>query len=281
MSEKNFDYKISGGDIVVSCENFDLSQTLDCGQAFRFAPGESGKWTGFAKNKKLTVFEKDGKFIFENTSEADFLGFWFDYFDFATDYSEVKKSFSADPVLSSAMKFGGGIRILRQDSFEALISFIMSQNNNIPRIKGMLTRFSEVYGGFPEPSDVANSDLKTLEPVRAGFRGKYILSAAKAVADGVVNLAELKTAPLEISRQNLMKISGVGPKVAECVLLYGCGRKECFPVDVWIKRVLEEFYPNGFMFSDSPFAGVAQQYLFYYVRNIKSNVNHPKVMIES
>jgi N-glycosylase/DNA lyase len=267
MGEKNFDYKINGSDIIVNCDNFDLSATLDCGQAFRFAQNASGKWTGFALEKALTVYEKDGKCIFENVSEADFLNFWYNYFDFGTDYSEIKSEFSSDPVLNEAMKIGGGIRILRQDTFETLISFIMSQNNNIPRIKGMLTRFTEIFGGFPSPSDIALAPPDTLAPVRAGFRAKYIIAAAAAVNSGLVDLEKLKTAPVNECRESLMKISGVGPKVAECVLLFGCGRKECFPVDVWIKRALERFYPNGFPFAASPFAGVAQQYLFYYCRN--------------
>jgi N-glycosylase/DNA lyase len=167
------------------------------------------------------------------------------------------------------MKVGGGIRILRQDTFETLISFIMSQNNNIPRIKGMLTRFTESYGGFPEPSDVALSPPEKLAPVRAGFRAKYITAAAKAVYSDEVSLEVLLTAPLEQCRKSLMSICGVGPKVAECVLLFGSGRKECFPVDVWIKRALERFYPDGFPFTDSAFAGVAQQYLFYRYRGEK------------
>jgi N-glycosylase/DNA lyase len=267
MSEKNFDYKVSGSDIIVTCDNFDLSATLDCGQAFRFSRDATGKWTGYAKNKALTVYEKNGKCIFENVSEKEFTDFWFDYFDFATDYSEIKAEFSADPVLREAMKIGGGIRIMRQDTFETLISFIMSQNNNIPRIKGMLSRFTENFGGFPDPSDMAGVTIETLAPVRAGFRAKYIIAAANAVNSGLIDLAKLKTAPVSECRESLMKINGVGPKVADCVLLFGCGRKECFPVDVWIKRALERFYPNGFPFAASTYAGVAQQYLFYYCRN--------------
>jgi N-glycosylase/DNA lyase len=269
MAEKNFEYKIAGNDIFVACDNFDLAATLDCGQAFRFAKDASGKWRGASKNKTLTVYEKNGGCVFENTSEFDFKNYWFNYFDFGTDYSEIKKSFAADPVLADAMKIGGGIRILRQDTFETLISFIMSQNNNIPRIKGMLSRFTESYGGFPAAGDVALSDPERLTPVRAGFRAKYIMAAAKAVHSGAVSLEKLHTAPIDECRKSLMSINGVGPKVAECVLLFGCGRKECFPVDVWIKRALAKFYPNGFPFADSAFAGVAQQYLFFRYRGEK------------
>jgi N-glycosylase/DNA lyase len=260
-----FDYKIAGSGIVVSCLDFDLAQTLDCGQAFRFCE-TAGKWTGAALNKTLSVYEKDGSFVFENTTEADFLSFWYNYFDFATDYEEIKKSLSADRTMSEAISAGGGIRILKQDGFEALISFIMSQNNNIPRIKGMLTRFVECFGGFPAPEQVADSEAGKLASVRAGFREKYILAAAKAVAAGAVDFSFLQNAPIEDCRKMLTAINGVGPKVAECVLLFGCGRFECFPVDVWIKRVIAEFYPDGFPFIDSPYAGVAQQYLFYWRR---------------
>jgi N-glycosylase/DNA lyase len=270
MINSRFDYKTDGSGIVVSCPDFSLEETLDCGQAFRFSRDCSGKWTGAAQNKPITLYEKDGSFVFENISEAEFLSFWYDYFDFATDYSEIKKALSADPTMKEAICSGGGIRILRQNGFETLISFIMSQNNNIPRIKGMLSRFTESYGGFPAPEDVVNAAEK-ITPVRAGFREKYILAAAAAVADGTVDFGFLQNpdSPAEECRKMLTAVSGVGPKVAECVLLFGCGRKECFPVDVWIKRVLERFYPGGFPFIDSPFAGVAQQYLFYWARGRK------------
>jgi N-glycosylase/DNA lyase len=271
MINSRFDYKKDGSGIVVSCPDFSLGETLDCGQAFRFSEDCSGKWTGAALNKPLSVYEKDGFFVFEDTTEADFLSFWYKYFDFETDYSEIKKVLSADPIMKEAAEAGGGIRILRQDCFETLISFIMSQNNNIPRIKGMLSRYVESYGGFPSPSEAAQSGKEKIAPVRAGFREKYILAAAEAAADGTVDFEFLQNpdSPVPECRKMLTAISGVGPKVAECVLLFGCGRKECFPVDVWIKRVLEQFFPNGFPFLDSPFAGVAQQYLFYWARGKK------------
>ncbi|MDR0992043.1 MAG: DNA-3-methyladenine glycosylase 2 family protein [Ruminococcus sp.] len=269
MINSRFDYKIQGSGIAVSCPDFDLSQTLDCGQAFRFSLS-SGKWTGAALNKTLSVYEKDGTFVFENTTEADFLSFWYKFFDFETDYSEIKKEFLSDPTMNEAIKAGSGIRILRQDGFETLISFIMSQNNNIPRIKGMLSRFVESFGGFPTPGEVADSGKEKLAPVRAGFREKYILAAARAAADGAVDFGFLQNAgsPIDECRKMLTAISGVGPKVADCVLLFGCGKKESFPLDVWIKRILKHYYPDGFPFIDSPNAGVAQQYLFYWGREL-------------
>ncbi len=266
------DYTVNGSDILVHEEDFDLDETLDCGQAFRWKKVDSDcecTYTGRFLNDALTVSQLgSGDFIFHDTTEEDFLGKWYGYFDFATDYSELKRQFSEDETLSKACSFAGGIRLLRQDSWECLISFIISQNNNIPRIKGIIDRLCGNYSGlFPKPEQLATETPDSLAYLRSGFRAKYICDAADKVCSGAADLAAVAEAPIDDARAALKAIKGVGPKVAECVLLFGMHRVEAFPVDVWIKRVLAEYYPNGFPEFAKENAGIAQQYLFHYIRN--------------
>ncbi len=265
------DYFVKNNDIILNEKDFDLDETLDCGQAFRWKKIESDylcTYEGSFFNDNLRISEiSKGTFVFHNVSESDFLGKWVDYFDLNTDYTELKKLFSEDETLSRACEFAGGIRLLRQNSWECLISFIISQNNNIPRIKGIIDRLCENYGGFPTAQQMRGVTADDLSYLRSGFRGKYLSDAAECVNSGVINLADIATAPIDEAREALKKIKGVGPKVAECVLLFGMHRTEAFPVDVWIKRVLAEYYPNGFPDFAKENAGIAQQYLFHYIRN--------------
>lgn len=265
------DYSVKNNDIIVCEKDLNLDETLDCGQAFRWKKINSDylcTYTGSFINDSLTVSQTaDDTFIFHDTSEADFLSKWLNYFDFNTDYSELKKQFSEDETLSKACKFAGGIRLLRQNSWECLISFIISQNNNIPRIKGIIERLCDNYGGFPTALQMLEETPDSLSYLRSGFRAKYLCDAAYCVNSGKIDLNDIASAPIAKARETLKKIKGVGPKVAECVLLFGMHRTEAFPVDVWIKRVLEEYYPNGFPEFAKGNAGIAQQYLFHYIRN--------------
>lgn len=265
----------NGSNLLIIPEDiFNLPQTLDCGQAFRWEQTEDNKWHGVVKGTPLTVYETADGIVFENTDEEKFNTIWKDYFDFDTDYEKIRESFSSDLYLSRAMDFCGGIRLLKQEPWEALCSFIISQNNNIPRIKGIISRLCEAFGdnlgngdfSFPDAERLAKMTPEELAPLRAGFRAKYIVDAARKVASGEVPLYELKKLSLEGGLNSLMKITGVGPKVASCALLYGCGKKDAFPIDVWVKKILQELYPDGFPFEDSPYKGVAQQYLFHYRR---------------
>jgi N-glycosylase/DNA lyase len=240
-------FKSENGNILVECPGFDLETTLNCGQSFR----------RHVDCEQLP----DGRVILKNISEDEFLTKWDIYFDFNRDYETIKSEFISDTTLAKAIDFCGGIRILKQDSWEALISFIISQNNNIPRIKLIIDRFITHFGHFPTPQDL----LSDISFAKTGFREKYLKSAAMSNID----LEAVEKMPTENVRQELMKIKGVGPKVAECTLLYGFGRLECFPRDVWINRVLKEFYPDGFPYINHPYAGVAQQFLFHYIRNLK------------
>lgn len=265
--------KTSGGFLILRPEHFSLAETLDCGQAFRWEKLGDGSWRGAAFDKELILRETEDTIFFKTASYDDF-AMWVNYFDLERDYGEIQKNFSSDGHLKKAMDFCGGIRILRQDTWEALCSFIISQNNNIPRIKGIISRLCESFGkkigdslySFPSAEILAKLTAEDLAGLRAGFRAKYIIDAAQKVKSGEVNLEKLSAVPIEEARQELMKIKGVGPKVAECTLLYGAGRLDAFPVDVWVKRLLGEFYPDGFPFEGSEFAGIAQQYLFHYRR---------------
>lgn len=268
------DYKVTDAGVIVSEPDLDLDETLDCGQAFRWKKISSDfqcTYQGKFLDYDLIVSQiKNGEFLFHGVDEEDFLIRWKDYFDFDTDYSELKKSFSEDETLSKACRFAGGIRLLRQNSWECLISFIISQNNNIPRIKGIIDRLCDMYGGrFPRAAELSACTADDLATLRSGFRAKYICDAAAKTAAGVTDLTKIATMPIEEARTELKKICGVGPKVAECVLLFGMHRTEAFPVDVWIKRVLERYYPGGFPENLKENAGIAQQYLFHYIRSLE------------
>lgn len=261
-------YEAIQGDIVLYQEDFDLAQTLDCGQAFRWKCDENGIWSGYYLDRYLELYhKKENVIVFKNTSEEDFLNIWSVYFDLDTDYSVLKKRFSEDDILKNACDFAGGIRLLRQDSWEALCSFIISQNNNIPRIKGIISRMCEKYDGFPSPEALAKETPESLAFLRAGFRAGYIIDAVQKVLSGETDLDSIRKMPYEEAKKQLMKIKGVGPKVADCVLLFGMYRTEAFPVDVWIKKVMANFYPDGMPECTKGYEGIAQQYLFHYARN--------------
>lgn len=253
---------------------FELADILDCGQSFRWKPEAQDTYTGFAQERFLRISKQGSTVLFHNISMEDFEGFWRNYFDLDRDYGDLQELFMQDPVMAKAVAFAPGIRVLRQHSWEALCSFILSQNNNIIRIKGLVERLCENFGkpidqgfGFPAPQALAQLDVEDLAPVRSGFRAKYVIDAARRVSGGELDLTEVYSLPLEEARSQLQQIHGVGPKVADCALLYGFGRAEVIPMDVWMKRALAGLYPEGFPDKLRPWAGLAQQYLFHYVRN--------------
>lgn len=268
------EYRSEKGNIILYQEDFNLDETLDCGQAFRWerADEEDGRCTynGFFLDKPLKISEaEESCFILYNTSEEEFLTVWKDYFDLDTDYGKIKQRLSADDTLKKACEFGGGIRLLKQDSWECICSFIISQNNNIPRIKGIISRLCEHYGHFPSAAEMASETVESLEYLRSGFRAKYLIDAAVKTASGEIDLSEIEKMDIQQARQKLMTVKGIGPKVAECVLLFGMYRTEAFPVDIWIKRVMEKYYPDGLPSFTEGIEGIAQQYLFHYIRNLK------------
>lgn len=263
-------------------QQFDLAQTLDCGQAFRWERTEEpDTWQGIASGRALKITQRDGSHILD-CSREEFESFWKSYFDLEEDYDGIRNRLcTLSPVLKEASSYAPGIRILRQDPWEALCSFIFSQNNNIPRIKGIIGRFCMLLGektpagySFPSPKDVAGCTPEDLAPVRSGFRAKYVIAAARKLVEEPDFLEEVRRLPLDQARARLMEIRGVGPKVAECALLYGFHRTECFPLDVWMKRVMTCLLPCCKPEDFGADAGIAQQYLFHYSRM------HPELFSE-
>ncbi|WP_099205039.1 DNA-3-methyladenine glycosylase family protein [Scatolibacter rhodanostii] len=256
---------------------FDLEQTLNCGQSFRWKEIEKTEeysiWEGIAFGRLLQIRQDEDELTFF-CSQQDYETVWYDYFDLAVNYEEMRETLAkqSEP-LKEATKFAPGIRILRQDAWEALASFLFSQNNNIPRIKGIIERFAELCGEpidggftFPAVETVAKMTVKDLEPIRAGFRAKYIIAAARAIVESKVDLQAIREKDIHFGRYELQKIHGVGPKVAECTLLYGFHKTEAFPLDVWMKRAMNKLFPGKSPEEFGKHAGLAQQYIFHYSR---------------
>lgn len=253
---------------------FDLKNTFECGQCFRWNENADGSYSGIVGNKYARIF-RDGEFIvIENSSESDYLNIWKNYFDLDLCYDDIRKEIvSLDDRLKCAVDSIDGIRILNQYPWEALCSFIISQNNNIPRIKGIVERLCENFGDetenghtFPSAEKISVLTVDDLAPLRAGFRARYIIDAAKKVSSGSVDLESMREKPIEDCRKELMTITGVGAKVAECTLLYGLHRLEAFPIDVWMKKALATLF-NGISPENlGQYAGIAQQYIFHYSR---------------
>ena len=262
----HMDIIASGNDIKLHQPDLDLDMTLDCGQAFRWERLSPGVYKGFAGKRPLTIEQRDDStFVFKDTSMDD-MAFWADYFDLERDYGSIKERFSEDEVLSRACEYGHGIRILKQDREETLLSFIISQNNNIPRIKLIISRLCGMYGGFPTAYEMRDASEDILAPLKAGFRTRYLLDCIRRINSGETDLDAISLMDSESAAKELMEIKGVGAKVAACTLLFGFNRLEVCPVDVWIRRVLEKCYPNGLPPCTKGFEGIAQQYLFYYFR---------------
>lgn len=263
----------SDGVHIKSCECADISLIFDCGQAFRFNKNCRGNWQGVAFGKRLEISQNADEIVLINSTESEYNNIWKDYFDFSRDYDKALELFEGDELLEKSRKENYGIRLLRQEPWETLCSFIISQNNNIPRIKGIIDRLCENFGeeiengiySFPDVQVIANLEPEELAPIRAGFRNKYIIDAARKVASGEVDLNALYDMSIQQAQAELLKIKGVGVKVAQCVLLFAYGKADAFPVDVWVKRVMT-LYPDGLPEQVAPVRGIAQQYLFHYIR---------------
>ncbi len=279
---------------------FDINKIFDCGQSFRFDRVENSRheveFAGIAHGKYVS-FAADGDTLYiYNSTVEEYEGIWKNYLALDENYEEINAeilSLSSNKSLGDAIERSCGIRILRQEAWEALCSFIISQNNNIPRIKkliaalclathggeglaeGMQGHIAQAHsecGGnfasFPTPHEVLSLGVEGLRDLKMGFRAKYIYDAAQKVVSGEVDLDFVRNADSTAKAEShLLQISGVGPKVAACALLFGFNRLDAFPVDVWIKRVIEKYFDEGFSPATlGKYAGIAQQYLFYYER---------------
>ncbi len=254
--------------------DLDLSQTLDCGQCFRWTEQPDGAFSGVAFGKSVTARTENDSLLIDGADESD-RELWRSYFDLDTDYTRIRAELSClHPVLKEAASYASGIRILRQEPFETLCTFIISQNNNIPRIKGIVGRLCENFGEplpdgsftFPSAKTLCKLTVEDLAPLRAGFRARYLVDASRKVSSGEVDLELCRSAPYQDARAELMKITGVGVKVADCTLLFGMHRVEAFPVDVWMKRALETLFPEMTPSDFGEYGGIAQQYIFHFSR---------------
>lgn len=262
-------------DIIVSeIDCLDLELTLDCGQAFRWIREPDGSWSGVASGVYLNIYKSGDDFVFKNTSKESFENVWVHYFDLDKDYAKICKTLKQDSLISKTIDDYYGIRILNQDSWEALCSFVISQQNNIKRIKGIIDRLCRLYGdevesgwySFPSAQRLSQLSVEDFEVLGTGYRAKYLKSLADGVACGEIDLQKIKALSLDDARRELLKIYGVGIKVANCALLFGFEFYDAFPVDVWMKRVME-YYPNGLPQCFDGIGGIAQQYLFHWARN--------------
>lgn len=269
-------YKKVKNDIIVSGVTcLDLDLTLDCGQAFRWEKQADGSYSGVAGGYFLNLSKSEnGDLVFHDTDLKAFEDFWIHYFDLERDYAAICERLKGDRLLSSTIDTYYGIRILNQESWEALCSFVISQQNNIKRIKLIINRLCRAYGNdlgnghytFPDAQVLSKLRVEDFEALGTGYRAKYLERLAKGVADGSIDLNKIKALTLDEARKELLGIYGVGVKVANCALLFGFEFYGAFPVDVWMKRVME-YYPDGLPDCFKGIEGIAQQYLFHWARN--------------
>lgn len=267
--------KVKNDVVILDCCDFDLEKTFECGQCFRWNKQIDGSYTGVVNNKVVHIHKINDEIILKGTSIEDFNDLLENYFDLKTNYSNINKAICDMPFIGDACKYSAGIKILKQDPWEVLISFIISQNNNIPRIKNIINSFCKKFGKkiygeyftFPAVEDLKNITLNDLCELKCGFRDKYIIDAIEKIINREVILNDLYFMDVQEARERLMKIKGVGKKVADCTLLYGFSKMNCFPVDVWIKKVITKFFENGLPPIKKEYMGIVQQYIFYYVRS--------------
>lgn len=277
-------YKIVNNVINISGkEDFNIKDILECGQIFSFDK-QGDDYVVYSRDKCAKVVEsEDGYKILTDDSS-----YFENFFDLKTDYSKIKNTLKKEPILKGPIEFGGGIRILKQDLFETLISFIVSANNNIKRIQLILNRLRKslgkdmgTYHAFPTRESMLKKDETFFKDIGAGYRAGYLYKVIRQVdEEKFKEYDNLKTPEL---RNKLIKLSGVGPKVADCILLFGYGRKDVFPVDTWIAKMYNKYYEplenrekirEKLVEKFGNLAGFAQQYLFYFMRSFVGNNEH-------
>ncbi len=287
-----FEAYVKDNDVRVELDDvFSLSDTLTSGQTFRWVPHEDG-YIGVVGDKVCYVSQEGDEVVFHNCSYEEYESVWKSYFSFDTDYKSIRQALMYDSNVAGAMAYCGGIHIMRQPLWETVISFIISANNNIPRIMSIIERLSVKFGTliemdygefytFPTPQALANADIAEIRACGTGYRDEYIKRTAKAFEDGSFCGNELNGLSRLEARKALMKLHGVGAKVADCILLFSVGMEDAFPIDTWVKKIMCRLYAEG----ESPdtvsvrkleelaakqfprYAGYAQQVLFHYIRN--------------
>ena len=293
--------------IIKGVKNFNIKQILECGQCFRWQRVTDTDYIVVSNRRVIEIIQEDDEVIIHNTNMNDFKNIWENYFDLNTEYGPLKEELSKDELLKQAIEFGYGIRLLNQDPFEMVISFIISARNSIPSIMKTIKKISEKFGdeieykgeiyyAFPTPEQLKNATLEDIQETGASFRSKYIIDtiyninmALEAKKSGNLtdelkryDLDYIMSLPTDECHVALQAFKGVGAKVADCIMLFSMGKKSAFPVDVWIKRAMIHFYvaPDVSLnkirvFGREKFgelSGLAQQYLFYYARENNINV---------
>ncbi len=287
--------------ITVKVKDFNLDHIFDCGQCFRWEKEQDGSYSGIAYGNAVNMsmeYDSDnageqysGTLTISGAKEASFNKIWKEYLDLDRDYESIKYFLgNNDKVMAEAIASGQGIRILRQEPCETVISFIVSQNNNIPRIKkcieGLCRNFGENIGSFrgreyyafPTVDTLSQATENDLAPIKLGYRAKYIIETSKALAKDKNGLKQAMDSSYEEAYEYLTGLCGVGPKVANCIALFGLNKLESFPIDVWMRRVMNRMYgiDENNMKAMKEYAeknygeygGIAQQYLFYHIRQL-------------
>ena len=277
--------------IIQGLEHFHPKHIFECGQCFRWFREEDGSYTTISGGKVLNILENDEGFIVDLASKEDWENYWHHYFDLDRDYGKIKEELSHDPILKESIEFGYGMRILNQEPYETTISFIISANNGIPRIKNAVNAIAKDLGdhlitykgkeiySFPQPDKLAGKTTDYIkEKYRVGFRSDRIREVSRRIAEGEFDIQCIFDLDHKDAQEMLTTLPGVGPKVSDCILLFAYDKSQAFPVDVWVKRVMEHFYfkrdatkkelesSGADIFG--PLAGFAQQYLFYYAREL-------------
>lgn len=273
-------YKLENNIIkVYDKSQFNPKHILECGQVFRYGIDTNGNYFVISNKYKATIIEKDDCYEIISNNAPYFVN----YFDLDTDYNEIKKTLSCNKILAKMIPYGYGIRILKGDAHEMLFSYIISQNNNIKRIQKIVERLCEIgdviddYHAFPTLNQLNLQPLSFYESLGAGYRDKFLMQTAKYLTS--IDLENIKSLPTDEIYDFLIKLKGIGPKVASCILLFGFHKKDKFPVDTWLEQVYYRYFssekrtrPAMQQFFESEFkeySGIAQQYLFYYEREIK------------
>lgn len=290
---------VTNDDYIVLREvkNFSLKQTFECGQCFRYEKIDDNNYTVVAFGKVIELLEKDNNIIIYNSTEEDIRNIWIDYFDLNRDYGKIEDELSKDEIMRKSIEFGSGIRVLNQEPFEMLISFIISARNNIPSIMKTINKICRKWGNeivykgknyytFPEICNIKDATLEEIQDCGASFRSKYIIdticnihSSVRSDQNNKYSLDYIMSLNDDECHEALQLFKGVGAKVADCVMLFSMQKYSAFPVDVWVKRAMMYFYgaedaslKKIRIFARNKFgnlSGFAQQYLFYYARENK------------